>query len=148
VSLVFVLLILAVVGAVAAVATGRIAGGLDAPASSLPSRGLPPGDVSADDLGAVRFAPALRGYRMDQVDAVLDRLADELARRDAELRRLRGRPDLEPVADAVFTDPALADPLIREPVFREPARAEPMFTDPARADRYPRTDRTDPPGTD
>jgi len=143
VSLVFVLLILAVVGAVAAVATGRIAGGLDAPASSLPARGLPPGDVSADDLGAVRFAPALRGYRMDQVDAVLDRLADELARRDAELRRLRGRPDLEPVADAVFTDPALAGPRATEPL-----PAEPMFTDPALADRYPRAGRTDPAGTD
>lgn len=101
-SLVFVLLILAVVGAVAAVATGRIAGGLDAPVSSLPARGLPPGDVSVDDLGAVRFAPALRGYRMDQVDAVLDRLADELARRDAELRRLRGRPDLEPLTDPAY----------------------------------------------
>jgi DivIVA domain-containing protein len=45
--------------------------------------------VSAGDLVGLRFTPALRGYRMDQVDAVLDRLGQELADRDEELARLR-----------------------------------------------------------
>jgi DivIVA domain-containing protein len=90
VTLLFLLLVLGVVGLVAAVAAGRITGGLDPAASSLPARGLPPGPVDADDLAAVRFPPALRGYRMDEVDAVLDRLTEELRRRDAELHELRG----------------------------------------------------------
>jgi len=35
----------------------------------------------------LRFTPALRGYRIDQVEAVLDRLREEVARRDDELAR-------------------------------------------------------------
>ncbi len=89
VTLLFVLLALAVLGIVAAVGAGGIRGGLNAPASSLPSRGLPPGEVSAAVLESVRFSPALRGYRMEEVDAVLDRLADELTRREALIAQLR-----------------------------------------------------------
>lgn len=49
--------------------------------------------VSEDPLdgGAVRglrFGVALRGYAMDQVDAVLDRLAAELDARDARVAQL------------------------------------------------------------
>lgn len=55
----------------------------------LPDRGVTP-----DDVRAVRFSLALRGYRMSEVDAVLARLADELAARDARLAALeRGRPE-------------------------------------------------------
>jgi DivIVA domain-containing protein len=89
VTLVFTLLTLAVLGLVVAVALGWIGGGLDAPASSLPEIGLPEGEVDPADLDHLRFAPALRGYRMDQVDQTLDRLAGELARRDAEIAHLR-----------------------------------------------------------
>ncbi len=90
VTLVFTLLALVVLGLVVAVALGWIGGGLDAPVSSLPEVGLPEGEVAPPDLDRLRFAPALRGYRMDQVDRTLDRLAEELARRDAEIDRLRG----------------------------------------------------------
>jgi DivIVA domain-containing protein len=118
------LLIMAVVGLVVAVATGRIVGGLDRPASSLPGRGLPSGPIRADDLERVRFSLALRGYRMDEVDDVLDRLMEELGRRDEEIAELRarwasasfafpGRPAGErPVSDAeagVPSRPANAD---------------------------------------
>jgi DivIVA domain-containing protein len=44
-------------------------------------------DVTA--LDRVRFSPALRGYRMDEVDDVLDRVTEELRVRDAEIARLR-----------------------------------------------------------
>ncbi len=90
VTLLLTLLIMAVVAVVAAVAAGRIAGGLDAPASSLPGRGLPDGPVEAAALDRVRFSPALRGYRMDEVDDVLDRVTEELRHREEELARLRG----------------------------------------------------------
>lgn len=46
------------------------------------------GPVRADDLEHVRFGMALRGYRMDEVDALLDRLAAELRERDARLAAL------------------------------------------------------------
>lgn len=92
---------LGVIGVVAAVAAGRVRGGLDEPTTSRPYRGLPEGEMHADDVSAVRFTLALRGYRMDEVDAVLVRLRDELADRDAEIARLRppkttDRPDAVP----------------------------------------------------
>ncbi|GAA4882246.1 hypothetical protein GCM10025788_22170 [Serinicoccus chungangensis] len=53
------------------------------------SRGLPPGPVPPEALDAVRFDQALRGYRMEQVDRVMERLVVELRERDAEILRLR-----------------------------------------------------------
>jgi DivIVA domain-containing protein len=91
VTLLLTLLIMVVIGLVAAVAAGRIGGGLDDPASSLPGRGLPPGPFSLEDVDRVRFSPALRGYRMDEVDDVIDRLVDELRRLEEEVAELRGR---------------------------------------------------------
>lgn len=44
-----------------------------------PGPDLPDGPVSAEDLNEVRFAVVTRGYDMEQVDAVLARLADQLA---------------------------------------------------------------------
>lgn len=35
------------------------------------------GPVTADDLRRIRFSIVLRGYRMSEVDALLDRLASE-----------------------------------------------------------------------
>ena len=44
--------------------------------------------VTPDDLAAVRFGMALRGYRMAEVDALLDRLSGELRERDVRLAEL------------------------------------------------------------
>lgn len=60
-----------------------------APATTTMSGGLPPGDLTSRDIDEVRFDTVVRGYRMDQVDDVLERVRVELARRDEELRRLR-----------------------------------------------------------
>lgn len=56
--------------------------------AQLPERGIDGGDVRR-----VRFALALRGYRMSDVDWTLDRLADELDRTQVELARLTGGAD-------------------------------------------------------
>ncbi|WP_138442419.1 DivIVA domain-containing protein [Sinomonas susongensis] len=60
-----------------------------------PLRGLPPVLLperpSADDVDRIRFSLGLRGYRMDQVDDVLERLRDRIAEQDAEIDRLRRR---------------------------------------------------------
>lgn len=41
--------------------------------------------VTSEALARVRFDRALRGYRMDQVDAVIDRLRQDIAEREARL---------------------------------------------------------------
>lgn len=99
-SIFLVLVAVAVLGAVAfALLGGRRAGGQDTtpavdfaglvePTPSLAAV-LLPDEPDAADVGAVRFAPALRGYRMDQVDEVLDRLAVALEERDATIAELR-----------------------------------------------------------
>ena len=72
-------LVVLVLGAVAVVASGR--GGPLAPAGDDdPVPDLPEGDLRAEDLRRVRVPLALRGYRMADVDALLDRLARERER--------------------------------------------------------------------
>jgi DivIVA domain-containing protein len=90
VFVVFVVTGVVVVFAVAAVAVGR-GGGLDPVESDLLRPSLPSGPISADDLDSVRFAVGFRGYRMDQVDDVLNRLGDELTERDARISELERR---------------------------------------------------------
>ena len=64
-------------------------GGFEQPAANLPPV-LLPADAAPGGRGPVRFALGLRGYRMDQVDQVLDELRDQLARpRTDEIERLR-----------------------------------------------------------
>ncbi len=65
--------------------------------AGLPSRP----EIDGDDVARVRLPVTLRGYRMVDTDAVLDRLALELERRDQEindLRRLAGLPVRAPAA--------------------------------------------------
>ncbi|MGH8823459.1 MAG: DivIVA domain-containing protein [Jiangellaceae bacterium] len=84
---VFVVVAVVVVFAVAAVAVGR-GDGLDAPERDLAAPWLPDGPVYPTDVEGVRFAIGFRGYRMDQVDDVLDRLGRELASRDERIDAL------------------------------------------------------------
>ncbi|WP_311380866.1 DivIVA domain-containing protein [Arthrobacter sp. ISL-28] len=64
--------------------------GFDEPVASLPPV-LLPADPKPADVDHVRFALGLRGYRMDQVDQVLDELRDQLAAKDSEIERLRSQ---------------------------------------------------------
>jgi hypothetical protein len=56
------------------------------PWASLPDRKIEP-----EDVVAVRLPVALRGYRFAETDHLLDRLTEELRRRDDEIARLRQR---------------------------------------------------------
>jgi DivIVA domain-containing protein len=56
---------------------------------TVPPLELPVGRFTADDVDGLHFSLGLRGYRMDEVDQVLDRISGELRSRDAELARLR-----------------------------------------------------------
>ena len=94
--IVFVVVAVVVVFAVAATAVGR-GGGLDAADPDLVVPWLPDHDITPEDVAAVRFAVAFRGYRMDQVDDVLQRLGEELTARDQRIAALEGaRPDPPP----------------------------------------------------
>ena len=50
-----------------------------------------------DDLRALKLSVALRGYRMDEVDWLLDRLSEQVDSRDREIARLRSVLHVEPV---------------------------------------------------
>ena len=84
-----VLVLLALVAVVAALAAGRIRGGMPEPTSTLPDVELPAHHIVTEDVDAIRFSVGFRGYRMDEVDAVLDRLGLELGAREEEIRELR-----------------------------------------------------------
>jgi DivIVA domain-containing protein len=74
---VFAILLVLVLGGVAVVAAGRGTPMAEAyddrPDAVVPAEG----PLAADDLRRVRFSLAFRGYRMSEVDALLDRLAAE-----------------------------------------------------------------------
>ncbi len=74
----FAIIIVAVVGGVVVVAAG--AGGSMAPGyDDRPDAVVPAtGPLTAADLRAIRFSTVVRGYRASEVDALLDRLAEQL----------------------------------------------------------------------
>lgn len=98
-------LLVVVVGLAVAVAIGRIpVTGMDGPTRTSAYDGLPEGPVTDEDLESLRFDQTMRGYRMNQVDRVIDRLRDELLERDREIDRLRGG-EHPPTRPTVVPDP-------------------------------------------
>lgn len=99
-SLLFLLIGVAVIGGVVLLATGRVHASLPEPDETpvMPTLlDVPVGDLSAGEIEQVRLDQSLRGYRMDEVDELVDRLGAEIAARDellaqqqAEIDRLRG----------------------------------------------------------
>lgn len=77
--------IVLVVGATVVVAVGR-GGSMQPVYDDRPDVLVPAGvPLTGSDLRSVRFSVGLRGYRMDEVDALLARLAEQLDEaRDAE----------------------------------------------------------------
>ncbi|MCZ2818362.1 DivIVA domain-containing protein [Modestobacter sp. VKM Ac-2984] len=62
--------------------------------------------VVADDVRALRISVTVRGYRMTEVDWLLDQLASVLDDRDAEIAALRAQlPAALPEDDQRDTDP-------------------------------------------
>jgi len=88
------LLVVAAVGAavfgLASLVFGRGEELAPLPPGVSPTR-LPAGAIKGDDVRELRFQQAVRGYRMDEVDWVLGRLAEELDRVDAQRDGLLAR---------------------------------------------------------
>ncbi|HEV2634729.1 MAG TPA: DivIVA domain-containing protein [Actinocrinis sp.] len=94
-QLVVVLLLLAAVGWLAVGGGGH----MSEPVPDRADLALPGGrQVAARDLDQVRFSVGLRGYRMEEVDDVLDRLAREVDARDRRIAELEGRSEASPLA--------------------------------------------------
>jgi DivIVA domain-containing protein len=76
-----------VVGAFAALVTGRI--GYDPMAEATTTQSVPelPEGFASSEVATIRFDTAFRGYRMDQVDSVLDQLQARIAQLEAERDR-------------------------------------------------------------
>lgn len=156
----FGLIVVLLIGAVAVVASGRW-GGMstaydDRPDMSVPARQA----LTAADLETARFGVGLRGYRMDEVDTLLERVAREVAERDrriADLERAvtpilhgpegagftsRSEYSAADFDDTGFQKPILVggdfpeptpDPVSPESPTAESPAAEPAVADPAPA---------------
>jgi DivIVA domain-containing protein len=86
----FAFVVVALLGTVAVVATGRGGAMADTFDDRPDSRVQAEGPLTARDLAEVRFSTAFRGYRMSEVDSLLDRLIRELRARD------EAEPDAQP----------------------------------------------------
>ena len=94
------ILAVAVAGGIVLALTGRIRWAEPAaePVSTVPPV-LLPADPSAQDVARLRFTVAVRGYRMDQVDQTLHRLAVALGERDRRIAELEAaRPTISDTA--------------------------------------------------
>ena len=67
----------AILGLAAVVASGRL-GEFPATVTDTPRPHLPAGQITAEGLRGLRFAVVMRGYSMQQVDELLDRVAGQL----------------------------------------------------------------------
>lgn len=102
--------LLLVIGAVVAVVLGRTGGmsvEMAQPVRPLAPLTLPDGPLGPDDLATVRLDRAIRGYRMDQVDDLLDRLRLQLAAAGvpAEPTPYRSEDQQDPLALRASADP-------------------------------------------
>ena len=101
-SLLFLVLGIAVIGGAVMLATGRYSAPLPEAAPDQAIDGLPDipvGELTPAEVEQVRLDQAPRGYRMADVDELIDRLSaeiaardDVIAMRDAEIADLRGGP--------------------------------------------------------
>lgn len=109
----------AALGVAAMAAAGGVGEMSSEPVYDVYRQSLPEGPLRAEDIREARFGVALRGYAMDQVDDLLERLAREVAERDARIAELTGGvppPDarsaaVPTAADATGSAPWSAPPL-------------------------------------
>jgi DivIVA domain-containing protein len=71
------ILAVVILGLAAVASTGRL-GEMPATVTDTPQPHVPAGTLIGDDLRGLRFAVVARGYSMQQVDELIDRLANQL----------------------------------------------------------------------
>jgi len=101
----FVLVVILLIGLTTAAVMGKIGGFLADPTSSQSFGGVPAGSLSAGDVAQLHFDQGLRGYRMDQVDQVIDALSNRLTELEADVDSLRATATASPSAGASSSAP-------------------------------------------
>jgi len=104
-----------------------LGGGMGRPTSSLSHEPLPEGELHDEDLDELRFDVTVRGYRMSQVDGVVDRLRRALREKDEHIAFLESGSALTP--DHTADELAADEPAVQEPPAQEPAAEEPDVSD-------------------
>jgi len=84
VNLFLVLIVILLIGLTAAAVMGKIGGFMADATSSQSFSGVPAGPMSTENMVHLHFDQALRGYRMDQVDKVIDALSARLRELESE----------------------------------------------------------------
>jgi DivIVA domain-containing protein len=109
--------VIAILGVAAMAAAGGMGEMAEEPVRDTFRQDLPADRMlDASDIQAMRFGVTLRGYAMNQVDDLLDRLTREIAERDATIAELTGPPlgqrpsrgDEAPAQQSAGTDGAAA----------------------------------------
>lgn len=95
---------------VVALVLGLAGGGLGRTSASLSHEPLPDEPIQDADFDDLVLDVAARGYRMSQVDGVIDRLRRELREKDEEIAVLRGEEREGPEAESSDVEPAAAEP--------------------------------------
>jgi DivIVA domain-containing protein len=88
VILFLVLVVILLIGLAIAAVMGKIGGFMADPTSSQSFGGLPEGPLCTDNLAQLHFDQALRGYRMNQVDELIDALSARVRELESEVASL------------------------------------------------------------
>ncbi|MDN5790155.1 MAG: DivIVA domain-containing protein [Micrococcales bacterium] len=83
---------LVIICLVVAAILGLLGAGMGPATSSLHHEPLTEEPLTDEEVGAIEFDVTARGYRMSQVDGVIDRLRRELREKDEEIAVLRAGP--------------------------------------------------------
>ncbi len=113
--LIFVLIVVLLIGLTTAAVLGKIGGFMADPTSSRSFVGISDGPLSVDEMAHLRFDQALRGYRMDEVDEVIDALSARVRELESQVATLAGAGDsssapVEPPEVSSASSPGPAHP--------------------------------------
>jgi DivIVA domain-containing protein len=97
-------------GVAAVVAAGGGGSMAQDPVRDTYAMALPDGRLDGPGVRRLRFGVALRGYAMDQVDTLLDRLAADLEARDTRIAELEALLTPSGVAPSASLPPSEAPP--------------------------------------
>lgn len=106
---------------------GGSVGGLGGETRSLSHEPLPDEPIVDADFDDLVFDVGARGYRMSQVDGVVDRLRRALREKDEHIAFLESGSALTP--DHTADELAADEPAVQEPRAQEPAAEEPDVSD-------------------
>ncbi|MEL4504264.1 DivIVA domain-containing protein [Luteococcus sp. H138] len=101
-------LVVVILAVAAVVASGRW-GAMPELVDDRPSRPLPPGEIDAEALRGVQFSVVTRGYSMQQVDQLLDRLIGQFEAERVVGDELRQDPDGTPLVGPMGNLPQSAE---------------------------------------